>query len=255
MTPLPEESSQLPPVDDGHFRTTHWSVVARAGQVDTAEREMALGQLCRAYWYPLYAYIRWRGHRPHDAEDLTQGFFEKLLDKNYLTAAEQEKGKFRTFLLTALKRFLANEWDRQHAQKRGGFAPILSIDQERAEARLQAEPVCHGSPDLLFDQQWATALLDEVMSRLQGEYLATGRGLLFEELRACLVRDRLTAPYADIGARLGLSEAAVKMAVQRLRIRYRQLLRDEIGRTVSSPQEVEEEIRHLFATFRAPGSG
>jgi RNA polymerase sigma-70 factor (ECF subfamily) len=156
-----QEFSDSPSRHDGHFVTTHWSLIRRAGQPDSPEAQAALGELCRTYWYPLYVFIRRRGHRPQDAEDLTQAFFAKLLDKKYVTDAEQEKGKFRTFLLTALKRFLANEWDREHAQKRGGFQPILSIDQERAEARFEAEPVCEASPDVLFDRQWATALLDQ----------------------------------------------------------------------------------------------
>jgi RNA polymerase sigma factor (sigma-70 family) len=213
-----------------------------------------MAELCRAYWYPLYSFIRRRGHRPHDAEDLTQAFFARLLDRNYVSVAEQEKGKFRTFLLTVLKRFLANEWDRDHAIKRGGFRPVLSIDQDLAEARLAAEPACHASPDMLFDRQWAAALLEHVMNRLEDEYASSGRAGLFEQIRTRLTREGSAPSYAKIGARLGLTEAAVKMSVQRLRNRYRQILREEISQTVSSPDEIDAEIRELFAIFGARGT-
>jgi len=172
-----------------------------------------------------------------------------MLEKEYLKSATREKGRFRTFLLVALKHFLANDWDRQHAQKRGGFTPVVSIDQEHAEARFAAEPAHHLQPDVLFDRQWAMTLLERTMSRLHDEYLATGRAKLFEFLRDCLARDESALPYAEIAIRLNLTEAAVKMAVQRLRARYREILRAEIADTVSSPEEIEEEIRHLFSTF------
>jgi RNA polymerase sigma-70 factor (ECF subfamily) len=199
----------------------------------------------------LYAFARRTGHSPADAEDLTQGFFARLLEKDYLRSAAREKGRFRTFLLVAFKRFLANEWDREHAQKRGGFAPVVSIEQELAESRFAAEPAHQLQPDVLFDRQWATALIACVMARLQEEYLASGRAKLFEYLRGCLAREESALPYAEIAARLNLTEAAIKMAVQRLRARYREILRAEIAHTVSSPEEIEGEIRHLFSTFGA----
>ena len=209
----------------------------------------ALEALCSTYWYPLYAYLRRQGRPPHDAQDLTQGFFARLLQKDYLQAAAREKGKFRTFLLVALKRFLANEWDRDHALKRGGFAQVVSIDQEVAESRFAAEPSHNVQPDVLFDRQWAMTLIERTMARLQEEYLASGRAKLFEYLCSCLARDESALPYAEIAARLNLTEAAVKMAVHRLRARYREILHAEIADTVSSPEEIEEEIRHLFSTF------
>ncbi len=205
--------------------------------------------LCRTYWYPLYAFVRRQGRGSHDAQDLTQEFFARMLEKEYLKSAAREKGKFRTFLLVAFKRFLANDWDWQHAQKRGGFTPVVAIDQEHAEARFAAEPAHHLQPDVLFDRQWAMTLLERTMSRLHDEYLATGRAKLFEFLRDCLAREESALSYAEIAARLNLTEAAVKMAVQRMRARYREILRAEIADTVSSPEEVEEEIRHLFSTF------
>jgi RNA polymerase sigma-70 factor (ECF subfamily) len=231
------------------FVTTHWSLVLSAQDKASPQSAEALSKLCRAYWYPLYAYVRRLGHGPHDAEDLTQEFFARLLAKDYLSAADREKGRFRTFLLVALKRFMANEWDRQHAGKRGGFSPIVSIDQELAESHFASEPAHDLQPDVLFDRQWASTLLERTMARLQKEYLATGRAKLFEHLRSCFARDESALAYAEIAARLNLTEAAVKMAVQRLRARYREILRDEIAETVASAAEVEEEIRHLFSTF------
>jgi RNA polymerase sigma-70 factor (ECF subfamily) len=231
------------------FLTTHWSVVLSAQDKDSPRSVEALEMLCRSYWYPLYARVRQQGRSPHDAQDLTQEFFTRLLQKDYLQAAAREKGKFRTFLLMALKRFLANEWDRQHAQKRGGFAPVISIDEELAESRFASEPSHQIQPDVLFDRQWAMTLLEHTMTKLQDEYMATGRAKLFEHLRKCLARDESALPYAEIAAQLSLTEAAVKMAVHRLRARYREILRAEIAETVSSAEEVEEEIRHLFSTF------
>jgi len=238
-----------PPASDAWFVTTHWSVVLSARDNESPQSAVALETLCRTYWYPLYAYLRRQGRAPHDAQDLTQGFFARLLQKDYLQAAAREKGRFRTFLLIALKRFLANEWDRQHALKRGGFAPVVPIDQDFAESRLAADPSPNVQPDLLFDRHWAMTLLDRAMARLHDEYVASGRAQLFEYLQSCLARDESALPYAQIAARLKLTEAAVKMAVHRLRGRYREILRAEIAHTVSTPEEVEEEIRHLFSAF------
>jgi DNA-directed RNA polymerase specialized sigma24 family protein len=242
-------TSTRPPASDAWFVTTHWSVVLSAREKDFPQSAAALETLCRTYWYPLYAYLRRQGRPPHDAQDLTQGFFARLLQKDYLDAAAREKGKFRTFLLVALKRFLANEWDREHAQKRGGFAPIVPIDQEFAESRLAADPSPNVQPDVLYDRQWAMTLLERAMCQLREEYVASGRARLFEYLQSCLVREESALPYSQVAARLNLTEAAVKMAVHRLRARYREILRAEIAHTVSSREEVEEEVRHLFFAF------
>jgi RNA polymerase sigma-70 factor (ECF subfamily) len=231
------------------FATTHWSVVLSAQDKGSARSAEALESLCRAYWYPLYAYARRAGHSPAEAEDLTQGFFARLLEKDYLKSAASDKGRFRTFLLVALKRFLANEWDREHALKRGGFAPVVSIDQEVAESRLAVEPSHNVQPDVLFDRQWAKTLLERAIAQLQEEYVASGRAQLFEYIQSCLAREESALPYAEIAARLKLTEPAVKMAVHRLRARYREILRGEIEQTVSAPEEIEEEIRHLFSAF------
>jgi RNA polymerase sigma-70 factor (ECF subfamily) len=216
---------------------------------DSPQCAEALAKLCGDYWFPLYAFVRRQGHRPHDSQDLTQEFFARVLEKGFLKSAEREKGRFRTFLLVAIKRFLANEWDRQHAQKRGGFVPVVSMDQEQAESRLDLELAHNLQPDVQFDRQWAVTLLERTMKRLQEEYVTSGRARLFEFLRSALAREESAMPYAEIASQFNLSEAAVKMAVQRLRARYRELLRAEIAGTVSSEEEIEEEIRHLFSTF------
>lgn len=209
----------------------------------------ALEKLCRSYWYPLYAFARRSGRSPADAEDLTQGFFARLLEKDYLQSAAQELGRFRTFLLVSLKRFMANEWDRQHAQRRGGFVPQISIDQVMAESWLAGEPADEDQPDRLFDRHWAVTLLDRAMSQLRQEYIESGRAKLLEQLQGTLTQAETVLPYKEIAARLNLTEAAVKMAAMRLRARYRDLLRNEIAQTVSSPEEVDQEIKHLFSAF------
>lgn len=231
------------------FAPTRWSVVLTAGQADSPQAQEALATLCQTYWYPLYAFIRRQGHGPHDAQDLTQEFFARLLEKRYLAGLKREGGKFRSFLLTALKRFLANEWDKLRAQKRGGRQTVISIDAEAAESRYRLEPSAATTAEKIYEQRWAQALLELVMTRLREEYNASGKRALFEQISASLSRPRGALPYADIAARLDTTEAAVKMAVQRLRARYRELLRTEIAQTVATPAEVEAEIRHLFAAF------
>jgi len=234
---------------EGWFVTTHWSVVLSAQAQDSRDARQALETLCRSYWYPLYAYARRSGQSPADAEDLTQGFFAQLLQKDYLKAAAPEKGRFRAFLLVALKRFMANEWARQHAQKRGGFAAIVPIDQDLAETRFATEAAHPLPPDVLFDRQWAMTLLEQTMAQIQAEYTESGRAKLFEHLRSCLAKEESALPYAQIGLQLKLTEAAVKMAVHRLRSRYREILLAHIAQTVTSPQEMEQELHHLFTAF------
>lgn len=173
-----------------------------------------------------------------------------MLEKGSISDADRDTGRFRTFLLTLFKRFQANEWNRQHAWKRGGFQPVMSIDAAWAESRFSAEPGHAGQPDALYERQWALTLLDQVMIQLQREYLASGRALLYEHLESCLARGEEALSYREIASRLNLTEAAVKMAVRRLRSRYREILREEIGKTVVSVEEVEEEIQHLFAIFQ-----
>jgi RNA polymerase sigma-70 factor (ECF subfamily) len=223
--------------------------VLSAQDKESPHSAAALESLCRAYWYPLYAYARRTGQQPADAEDLTQGFFAKLLEKDYLRSATSEKGRFRAFLLVAFKRFMAGEWGREHSLKRGGFIPLLSIDQDAAESRFAVEPFHQVQPDVLFDRQWAATLLERTMGQLQEEYVTSGRAKLFEYLQNSLAGEESALRYADIAVRLNLTEPAVKMAIYRLRARYREILRAEIAHTVSGPEQIEEEIRHLFSAF------
>jgi RNA polymerase sigma factor (sigma-70 family) len=243
-----DEQTRRPP-GEGDFCTTHWSVVLAAGRSDSTRAHEALEKLCRAYWYPLYVFVRRLGHNAHDAEDLVQAFFAQCLEKNYLGAADQAKGRFRSFLLIALKRFLANEWDKTRAQKRGGGAPPISLDALTAEQRYALEPAEQLTADRLFERRWALTLLDNVLSRLREEQIALGRGAIFESLKDSLTTGKPSAPYAELAGRLDLSEGALKVAVHRLRQRYRELLEAEIANTVASPEEVAEERRYLLSVL------
>jgi len=231
------------------FVTTHWSVVLTAGSSDTTGSRRALEKLCQTYWYPLYAYVRRRGFSPPDAEDLTQEFFARFLAHDWVANADREKGRFRTFLLSAMNHFLANEWDKARAQKRGGGAPLLPLEFDTAETRYSREPADNVTPEQHFDRRWALALLETVTSRLRAEYEQEGKGELFAALNPCLVGDRTSQPYGALATKLDLSEGAVKSAVHRLRQRYRQLLREEIAHTVAGLGEVEEELRHLIVVL------
>lgn len=231
------------------FLTTHWSVVLSARAQHSSQSAAALEVLCRTYWHPLYAYVRRQGHSPADAQDLTQEFFARLLARNTVARADPARGRFRSFLLASLKHFLANEWDRVRAQKRGGSARFLTLDFDTAETRC-VQPVAPGdTPDRAFDRQWALALLDVVLGRVRKEYADSGRDELFLGLKDTLTGGRSEIPYRELAARLGLSEGAVKVAAHRLRRRYRELLREEIASTVAGPEEVEEELKHLFAAL------
>jgi RNA polymerase sigma-70 factor (ECF subfamily) len=228
------------------FTTTHWSVVLAAGRGDSARAQAALEQLCQTYWYPLYVFVRRLGHGPHDAEDLVQGFFAQCLEKNYLAAAEEAKGRFRSFLLIVLKRFLSREWEKVRAKKRGGRQTPIPLDALSAEQRYALEPADQLSADKLYERRWALTLLETVLERLRAEQAESGRRETFEQLKDTLTSGGRGTPYAELAARLGLSEAAVKVAVYRLRQRYRELLEAEIAHTVSSPKEVAEERRYLL---------
>ncbi len=228
------------------FVSTHWSVVITAGQSDSTRAQAALERLCRTYWYPLYAYVRRRGYSPHDAQDLTQGFFARLLERESLASADPHRGRFRTFLLTALNHFLVNEWQKGRARKRGGGCQVLSLDWAAAENRFDLEPADPFTPDKMFDKQWALTLLAEVLKRLEHEYQGKGKSEFFAALKSTLLGDRESQPYGELAARLDLNEGAVRVAVHRLRKRYRQLIRDEIANTLERSQDVEAEMRHLF---------
>jgi RNA polymerase sigma factor (sigma-70 family) len=234
---------------DARFLTTHWSVVLAAGRSDTTRAQGALARLCQTYWYPLYAYVRRRGHSPHDAQDLTQEFFARLLERQTFAYADPNRGRFRSFLLTSLDHFLAHEWQKVHAQKRGGGQQILSLDLAMAEQRYDLEPADMSSPDKLFDKHWAGALLEQVLNQLEAEYQHAGKTEWFATLKLTLTGTRESQPYVELAARLGTNEAAVKVAVHRLRKRYRQLLRAEIANSLADPEQTEDELRHLFAAL------
>jgi RNA polymerase sigma factor (sigma-70 family) len=231
------------------FATTHWSVVLHAGRSDTTRARDALGKLCQAYWFPIYAYVRRRGRSPHDAQDLTQEFFARLLEQNWVTRADPEKGRFRSFLLGALNHFLAKEWRKGQAQKRGGGVQIEPLDA--AETRYSNEAVAETTPEQQFDRKWAVTLLDAVLQRLSVEFERENKAKMFELLRPCLVGERDAQPYSALSDALGMSEGAVKVAVHRLRRRYRQLLREEVAQTVASADEVEAEMRYLVNVLGA----
>ena len=245
--PPPDRSSDSRQAGGKSFTTTHWSLVLAAGHGSRPDAATALATLCETYWYPLYYYVRRRGYRAEEAQDLTQEFFVKLLEKGYLKVADPDRGRFRSFLLASLNHFLANEWDRARARKRGG--KVLSLDIEGAESRYSLDPADDLTAEKLFERRWAMTLLDLVLARLREEFAREGRERVFERLKDFLGGAAAEAPYRQAAADLDMTEAAVKMAVHRLRRQYRRLLRAQIAQTVVSPEEIDDEIRHLFAAL------
>lgn len=243
--PSPENKRPSGPSAAHDFRTTHWSVVVLAGQGESAEASAALEKLCRAYWPPLYAYVRGRGYDRHQAQDLTQAFFAQLLEKKHLALADRERGRFRNFLLASLNHFLANEWNRERAQKRGGGGEFVSLDAVLEQEDRPMELSHDLTPERLYERRWAEALLAQVLARLRGEFDGA-KVKRFDALKIFLTEEKGAASYAEAAAQLGLTDQAVKSAIHRLRQRYRELLREEIAHTVATPQEVDEEIRHLI---------
>jgi RNA polymerase sigma factor (sigma-70 family) len=238
----PSESS-----DAAGFAATHWTVVlAAARSVESSRTAEAMTELCRTYWYPLYAFLRRRGHETHEAEDLTQDFFAHLLGRAFLANVDRAKGKFRSFLLASLKHFLSDQRDRASAQKRGGGQAMISLDGLDAEARYRLEPAQDITPEKMFEKQWALSVLEKVLSRLDTELAAEGKATLFEALKETLTGGR-SGRFAMIGAELGMTEGAVKTAAHRLRQRYRALIREEIGQTVGGAEEIEDEVRYLLS--------
>jgi RNA polymerase sigma-70 factor (ECF subfamily) len=232
------------PAHSAQFTTTHWSVVRAA-----PESASALETLCGTYWYPLYAYVRRRGHSPEEAEDLTQEFFARLLASKDLSGVDRAKGKFRSFLLAVLNHFLANEWDRATAAKRGGNQVLISLDDDNAEERYRTEPFVEVSPEKLFERSWARTLLEQALARMRAEYVADSKTEQFEQIKCFLTEETGEGGYSSIAARLNTSTGAVAVAVHRMRHRYRELVRLEIARTVRTPVELEDEIRHLLAAL------
>jgi RNA polymerase sigma-70 factor (ECF subfamily) len=240
---------QAPRPTEGQFATTHWSVVLSAREKNAPQAAAALETLCRVYWYPLYAFIRRQGHSPEDAQDLTQEFFARLIAKDFLQAVQQERGKFRSFLLMACRRFLANEWDRARARKRGGALTFLSWDGALAEGRYQGEPVEGMTPETIYERRWALTLLDQTMARLRREFAQAGKEGEFDRLKPFLTAERGGIPYGELAAQLGQSEGAARVAIHRLRRRFRELFREEIAQTVSRPEDIDDEVRHLLGVL------
>ena len=233
----------------GQFAVTHWSVVLAAGRRDSTHARTALEKLCRTYWQPIYVFVRRQGHGPHDAQDLTQEFFAGLLEKQSLADVDRTKGRFRSFLLASLKHFLANEWDKARAQKRGGGQVLIPIDAQSVESACGIDPADEVTAEKVFERRWALTLLDLTLQRLREEQTREGKEHQFEQLKVTLTEASRSVRYAVLAQRLEMSEGAVKVAVHRLRQRYRELLRAGIADTVATPAEVEEEIRALFSAL------
>jgi RNA polymerase sigma-70 factor (ECF subfamily) len=223
--------------------------VLTASRQTSPQATEALEKLCRAYWYPLYAYVRRQGYGPNDAQDLTQGFFTRLLQKNYLAQADRQKGRFRSFLLATLKHFLSDERDKAKAQKRGGGQALISLDEQTAENRYRVEPPDVMSAEKLFERRWALTLLEQARARLREEYVAVGKTEFYDELKILETGEKSMVTYAELAVRLGTTESAIKSAVPRLRRRYAELVREEVAHTVNSPSEIDEEIRYLIAVI------
>jgi RNA polymerase sigma-70 factor (ECF subfamily) len=236
-------------VSPGGFQTTSWTVVVAASLDSTPDSREALARLCQTYWPPVYAFIRRKGYDRDESEDLTQGFFAQLLEKKYLLDADPERGRFRSFLLTAVKHFLANEWDRSRALKRGGDQIAVSLDLVEAEQWYVPAAAEAATPERLFERRWALSLLEHVMARLRADFATAGRANQFDTLIPFLNRDSDGARYDAVARQVGMSPGALRMAVHRLRRRYRELLRAEISETVSAPEQVDDEIRFLMSTL------
>jgi RNA polymerase sigma factor (sigma-70 family) len=238
----------------GAFASTHWSVVLEAGGAASPQADGALNSLCRTYWYPLYAYVRRRGFDAHEAQDLTQEFLARLIARCELPKANPEKGRFRFFLLLRLKHFLINEWERLRAEKRGGGTAIVSLDALDAEQRYALEPVHEATPERIYERRWAFTVLENALARLRLEWTGDSRRETFDVLKGFLLPDETPAAYADVSVRLGTTAGAVRVTVHRLRQRWRELVREEIGQTVAGPAEMDAEMRHLLDAIRKPCS-
>jgi RNA polymerase sigma factor (sigma-70 family) len=233
-----------------HFATTRWSLVLDAGTEPSARGHDALATLCGLYWYPLYSYLRRRGHNAEDAQDLTQGFFARLLEKHTLQAVDPARGRFRSFMLASLDHYVSNERDRDRAQKRGSGAVPISLDVVMAEDRYVREPADPLTPEHIFDRNWALAVLERVLTRLRAEQHAAAKDQLFERLKGYLTGEDAAGSYQQVGLAVGMTEGAIKVAVHRLRRRYRALLYDEIAQTVATPEEIDLELKHLIEAIK-----
>jgi RNA polymerase sigma-70 factor (ECF subfamily) len=237
---------QSTPPGSPQFATTRWSLVVSAGNQTSENSAQALESLCRTYWFPLYAYVRKRVGDANEACDLTQAFFERLLEKNYLAEVDPQRGRFRAFLITAFKHFLSKEWEKARTQKRGGGRSILSLDFRDGDARYSAEPVSHLTSEQVYERQWVLTLLARVMQRLQDEYQAAGKQKQYEHLKSFIIGEHGDTTYANVAAIFQSTEAAMRMSAYRMRRRYRELLRQEIAETVADTADIEDEIQNLF---------
>lgn len=243
------------PVASARFATTRWSIVNSAGQKSSPEASEALESLCRAYWFPLYAYVRKRVANVEEANDLTQAFFEQLLEKNYVAQANPDRGLFRSFLITAFKHFLSREWEKNRALKRGGGRAVLSLDFQDGDSRITSEPASEQfTPEQIYERQWAMTLLNRVVGRLRTEYDQAGKQEQFGYLKDFIIGQYSEHTYAEVAEILGSTEAAMKMSAHRMRHRYREILREEIADVVANPEDVDDEIRNLFTLFQNQGS-
>ena len=251
MSPIDPRDLAAPatPAAETGFQSTCWSLVLAAGDRGAPRADEAMAALCATYWYPVYAFVRRRGHDADAASDLTQAFFARLLEKGDLRAADRERGRFRTFLLVVCKRFLANEHDRATAAKRGGGRVIASFDARDAEGRYHREPIHDLTPEAIFERRWASTLLDAVFDRIRGEFDRAGKAEQFEALKATLTGDSQARPYAEVAERLGMTEGAVQAAAHRLRKRFREEVRAAVAETLDDPADLDDEIRDLFAAL------
>lgn len=241
------DASPNQPVQNAWFTTTHWSVVLAAGDGASPRAAEALEKLCRTYWLPLYAYVRRKGHTCEDAQDMTQEFFARFLAKNSFGRARPERGRFRSFLLTSMQNFLAHEWQRARAEKRGGGRSLLRWDELAPENHYQLEASSELTPDKVFDQRWALTLFQRALARLRQEFTAAGKGAQFDRLKGYLSSEAGENAYAEVAAQLNMTPRAIAVAVHRLRQRYGQVVREEIAHTVSSSADIEDELRLLIA--------
>jgi RNA polymerase sigma-70 factor (ECF subfamily) len=241
--------SETGPAVSPQFQTTRWSLVLKACQSDTTTAATALNKLCQMYWYPVYAFIRRNGHGPEDCRDLTQDFFASLLQRDFFMTADPERGRLRSFLLVSAKNFLGHQREKARALKRGGEYSFVSLDSAEAEGNYAHEPANPLTPDQLYQRRWALTVLEQTLSRLKDEYVRAGKTNLFESLQSSLYGDKGDGSYAEIGARLNMSEGAARIAAHRLRSRYAELLRAQVAETVASRAEVEEELATLRAAL------
>jgi RNA polymerase sigma-70 factor (ECF subfamily) len=235
----------------GGFATTHWSVVLNAGSDDSSQALIAIEKLARAYWYPLYAYVRRKGHDAHAAEDLTQEFFARVISRNFFARVDRTKGRFRSWLLGAMNHFLAHEWEKARTQKRGGGTTLIPLDEAQANERYERQLAVESAPEKLYDQQWALTLLERAATRLRASYVADGRPEVYDCLKAFVSGEGAAPSYAEAALQLGITESAVKSAIHRLRQRFHELVREEVAQTVCTPSDLDDELRYLLAIVRS----